>query len=89
LQNRDVKDADTKVDDTSKEDIDIESLLISIPKQLKNKAKSILHYIIEKTSMIWNEKGEISIGDKRIPFSNIIDLVKDALIAYKHFTLSE
>jgi hypothetical protein len=63
----------------------IDTLLISLPKQLKDKAKSILQYILEKTPIIWNEKGEISIRNKRIPFSNIVDLVKDALLVYNHF----
>ena len=65
--------------------LDIESVLIGIPKQFRSRAQSILQYIIQKTQISWNDKGEISINGKHIPFSSMTDLVKDSLFPYKHF----
>jgi hypothetical protein len=73
------------IDKVPEKNMDIDSVLIGIPKRFRSRAKSILQYIIQKTSIEWNEKGEISIDRKHIPFSNMNDLVKDALFPYKHF----
>lgn len=68
----------------SKGDVNIP--LNAVPRHLKNRAEILLNYIKENTSIIWNEKGEIIIDDKLIPFSNITDLVKDAIFQYKDFS---
>ena len=53
------------------------------PKSMQNRMRSLLVYIQPHVS--WNDKGEVTIEDKQIPGSNIVDLVKVHLKDYKNF----
>lgn len=73
----------TKQEKTMKR-LNTENILISIPKNVKHKARAILDHIIEGDVITWNEKGEISIEGNRIENSHITDLIKCSLYSYKN-----
>jgi hypothetical protein len=61
-----------------------ESILMSFPKNIKQKAKAILEHIMNSKCLEWNDKGEISINNKTISNSHITDLIKCSLYPYKN-----
>lgn len=62
-----------------------EQILEHFPKNLKGKAKILLNTIKQNNSLDWNLKGELVVNDEAVQHSHIADLVKDALVTYKHF----
>ncbi|MEW8545072.1 MAG: hypothetical protein AB2693_16225 [Candidatus Thiodiazotropha sp.] len=60
-----------------------EALIEHFPKPMHNRLRSLLVYIQPHVS--WNDKGEVTIEEKRIPGSNIVDLIKVHLKDYKNF----
>ena len=62
-----------------------DNILDTIPQKIKPMAKILLNYIHHQKLLTWNEKGELVIDGQPIPFSHITDLIKDALVEYKHF----
>ncbi len=54
-----------------------EDLLENVPKSQRNNAKLLLKYVKENPSLKWNSAKELIFNGKRIPGSNIIDLVND------------
>jgi len=62
-----------------------DSILISIPQNIKKKAQAILQHIDANDEYItWNKKGEVIIKQNLIPKSHIIDLIKCTLYSYKN-----
>lgn len=65
--------------------LDANHILSSIPIKLKPKARAILLHIQHNSDKIdWNEKGEISLYNRKIEGSHIIDLIKCSLFPYKN-----
>ena len=62
----------------------IESILLSFPKNIKHKARGILEHIMISKCLEWNEKGEISVNNEIISNSHITDLIKCSLYPYKN-----
>ena len=62
-----------------------DSILSSIPQNIKYKARAILQHIEDNDENItWNKKGEVIINQNLIPNSHIIDLIKCMLYRYKN-----
>ena len=62
-----------------------DSILSSIPQNIKYKARAILQHIEDNDENItWNKKGEVIINQNLIPNSHIIDLIKCTLYRYKN-----
>ena len=53
------------------------------PRSMQNRLQNLLTYI--QPHLSWNDKGEVTIEEKRIPGSNIVDLIKVHLKDYKNF----
>lgn len=60
-----------------------ETLTRHFPKPMQNRLRSLLTYIQPHVS--WNDKGEVTIKERHIPGSNIVDLIKVHLKDYKDF----
>lgn len=60
-----------------------EDLLQQFPKAMRQKVRSVLHYILPHVT--WNDRGEVTLHDHKIPNSNIVDLLKVYLKGYKEF----
>ena len=60
-----------------------ECLIEQFPKTMRNRVSTLLLYI--QPHVTWNDKGEVTIEDKWIPGSNIVDLIKVHLKDYKNF----
>ena len=60
-----------------------ETLTQHFPRSMQNRLRNLLTYIQPQLS--WNDKGEVMIEEKRIPGSNIVDLIKVHLKDYKNF----
>ena len=54
------------------------------PRLMQNRLRNLLTYI--QPHLSWNDKGEVTIEEKRIPGSNIVDLIKVHLKDYKIFS---
>ena len=67
--------------DASKNSAEI--LILQLPKSMQHRARSLLHYIRPHVS--WNDRGEVTIEERQIPGSNIVDLLKAYLKGYKDF----
>lgn len=68
---------------SSNTDTESDTLLRHFPKATLNRVRSILSYI--RPSVTWNDRGEVTIEDREIPGSNIVDLIKVYLKDYKDF----
>ena len=77
---------DTSRHGISRHGISQEDILSAIPSSYRNKARTLLDYVIKNSQLSWNERGEIVLGDGTIQGSHIIDLLKYSLYPYKHFT---
>lgn len=53
--------------------------LLSISQQYKNRGKALLDYLSSVDGVKWNDRGEITINNKRVPNSNIADLISYAV----------
>ena len=53
------------------------------PKYMHNRLLTLLTYIQPHVS--WNDKGEVTVQERQIPGSNIVDLIKVHLKDYKDF----
>ena len=60
-----------------------ETLILRFPKSMQNRVRNVLDYI--QPHVTWNDKGEVSIQDRDILGSNIVDLLKVHLKDYKEF----
>ena len=60
-----------------------ETLTQHFPKSMQNRVRSLLVYIQPRVT--WNDKGEVTIEEKHIPCSNIVDLIKVHVKDYKNF----
>ena len=58
---------------------DVTSLLASVPKMYKSKAKGLLEYLQSDRDIQWDDKGHVYIGNQRISESHIVDLINDAM----------
>ena len=77
-----------KIEDivTPKENQMEETLILDqLPKTLRSRAKLLLHSITQNHALTWDGKGELVVRGTNIPHSHITDLLKDALVQYKHF----
>lgn len=74
-------------DDTSgtslNTDTDSDTLLQHFPKASRNRVRTILNYI--RPLVKWNDRGEVTIEEREIPGSNIVDLIKVYIKDYKDF----
>ena len=61
-------------------------ILSAIPASYRNKARTLLDYIIKSKQLTWNERGEIMLDQHTVHGSHIVDLLKYTLFPYKHFT---
>ena len=61
------------------ETVDPETLLVSIPKKLRPKAKRLVDFLGEKTDVEFKTNGEIILDRKTIAKSNAIELIKNVL----------
>ena len=68
---------------TSPEGMNEALILQAIPKMYRNKAGAILSHITNSDNLQWNEKGEIMYHGRRVPYSNISDLLRDSQREYK------
>lgn len=59
--------------------LSIEDILESIPKNLRNKSKLLLQQINKNNVIEWDKNGQMSINNKSVQGSNIIDLVNDVI----------
>lgn len=66
--------------------LNIETILSTIPKNIKHKAKAILDHIINSGSLDWNDKGEIIIDQSTLNNTHITDLIKSNFYTYKNFS---
>ena len=60
-------------------------ILQSIPATLRKKAALLINYLHKQPVITWNREGKLIVHDKVIEHTHIADLVKDALVSYKHF----
>ena len=60
-----------------------ETLTQHFPKSMQNRMRSLLVHI--QPHVTWNDKGEVTIEEKHIPGSNIVDLIKVHVKDYKNF----
>ena len=58
-------------------------LVLQFPKAMRQRARSLLHYI--RPHLSWNDRGEVTLNQRHIPGSNIVDLLKVHLKDYKDF----
>lgn len=63
---------------------DVEKLLPLFPKALRGRALALLTYIAPHVS--WNDTLEVTLSGERIPYSNIVDLIKVQLKDYRNFS---
>ena len=65
-----------------------EIVITAVPKAYRNKAKSMLAHVAAdpKSTIEWNERGELIIRGQIIPGSHISDLMRDAMHNYKNFS---
>lgn len=81
-----VPETKAPVSDTgNKDSMKIEFILQQLPEGLKNKAKMLLTFIEKSTNIRWKENGEVIINTDCIPYSQITDLVRDAVSHHKSF----
>ena len=73
---------DTSSDSDS---LDMDTVIEAIPKKMRNRARSLLLYIVKDGRLSWNGKGEIRYKGHEVPRSYIVDLMKDSQYRYKHF----
>lgn len=76
-------DESTIPKDEHKPNQNLEEMLRSLPKSLKNKVRALLEHLNKHTNLHWSDKGEIAIKGRTIPHSNIVDLIKVQLRDYK------
>jgi hypothetical protein len=58
----------------------------NIPKSMRQRAKSILNCLKTRPDMIsWDETGQVKLNGVQIPYSNISDLIGDAVRSRKNF----
>lgn len=76
---------DKQPDNTAFEGLTIDDILEAIPKNVRTNAKALLEHLRKRSDLIWNERGEISVGGHTVLGSNIVDLVKVSLKDYKDF----
>lgn len=60
-----------------------DTILTTIPKIQKGKARALLNFIHHSTDISWNDLGEIVIQGRAIPHSHITDLIRDTVGNYK------
>ena len=60
-------------------------IILHVPKKLKSQAKTLLDVIDRNPHLDWNQRGELLADGEVIERSHIVDLLKDALVQYKHF----
>ena len=66
--------------------LDVESILIGIPKCYKNRARALLHFIADSPSISWDARGQMIVNSQVIESSHLTDLLKDCIHEYKSFT---
>jgi len=73
-------------DNQQMEPLDVDVILSAIPKNFRNRAKSLLTHIMADTAhtLQWNERGELLYRGTLIPGSHITDLLKNSQRHYRH-----
>ena len=56
-----------------------ENMLSSFPKMYRNKAAGLMQYLTRDEDITWDDQGHVSIGEKKIPDTHIVDLIHDAM----------
>ena len=66
--------------------LDVDVILSAIPKNYRNRARSLLNHIMAdpQRRLRWNGRGELIYGGARIPGSHITDLLKHSQRPYQH-----
>jgi len=59
--------------------LDVESILIGIPKCYKNRARALLHFIADSPSISWDARGQLIVNSQVIESSHLTDLLKDCI----------
>lgn len=81
------EEIDTALTDAVKSRLNDTLIIDSVPKKFHTKAKMLLRSLHRNTTpakkISWDTNGTVSIGGTRIPNSNIVDLVNDAMRARK------
>lgn len=62
-----------------KERLPVDSIVFSMPKQYKSRAKGILNNILHSKILDWNENGELLYKNETVAHSHIADLIRDAI----------
>ena len=57
----------------------------ALPKHYRARGASFVEHLI-KHGVSWNSRGELVHKNQSYPLTNVVDLVRDSLIGYKHFT---
>ena len=66
--------------------LSLDEVLLNLPESLKTRARTFLEALKRQHGVEWNEKGEVTLRKYgKIEGSHIADLVKDAVVSYKHF----
>lgn len=60
-----------------------ETVILQFPQSMQNRVRRLLAYI--EPHVTWNDRGEVTLQDREIPGSNIVDLIKVHLKDYKVF----
>ena len=60
-------------------------ILMHLPKPFIYKARALLTEIDNNSVLDWNKTGQLTVDGVAVPHSHIADLIKDALVTYKHF----
>ena len=63
-----------------------DSILAAIPKQSRRDASAILQHIERTSDISWNDKGELVLKGKVVPYTHISDLLKDSFYQYKNWS---
>ena len=66
--------------------LSLDGVLLNLPESLKTRARTFLEALKRQHGVEWNEKGEVTLRKYgKVEGSHIADLVKDAVVSYKHF----
>jgi len=85
-ERRDIKPQTEQTEQSDQHPLTDNEILESIPKSSRTLAQSMINRLKANSDHVsWNDKGEVTINERPIPGSNIIDLINDQLRSRKKF----
>jgi hypothetical protein len=79
------ENTEEEVTPQSEEKLLVSDILQHLSKNQQSGAKALLAVIDKNMRLDWNSKGELTVEGNPVVHSHISDLLKDALVQYKHF----